>query len=128
MQRHSNLTKSMEYIIDATSKPLGRLASEIAAILQGKKNPNYEPRLAGEDKVIVKNISKMTVSGKKEEQKIYFRHTGYMGHLKEETLGEVIAKKGKAEVLKRAVKQMLPKNRLQNDRMKRLAIEKYATK
>ena len=114
----------MDYRIDATNKNLGRLASEIAIILQGKKNPNYEPRLAGEDKVIIKNVDKITLTGKKETDKVYYHHTGYMGHLKEETYPEVVAKKGKEEVLRRAVMQMLPKNRLQNQRMKRLIIEK----
>ncbi len=112
-----------EFTIDATNKNLGRLASEIAIILQGKKNPKYDPRLAGEDKVIVKNINKMTISGKKENQKIYYRHTGYMGHIKEETYKEVVDKKGKAEVLRRSVKQMLPKNKLQIKRIKKLIIE-----
>ena len=114
----------MDYTIDASSKSLGRLATEVAVILQGKKNPDYEPRLAGKDKVIVKNVDKFTLSGKKIDQKVYHRHTGYMGHLKEEKIQQVIDKKGKGEVLRRAVKQMLPKNRLQNDRMKRLIIEK----
>jgi len=114
----------MQYIIDATNKRLGRLASEIAVILQGKKNPNYNPRLPGDDKVVVKNVDKFTVTGKKEKQKVYFRHTGYMGHLKEETMRQVIEKKGKAEVLRRAVMRMLPKNKLQIIRIKRLVIEK----
>lgn len=110
----------MEYKIDAANKNLGRLASEIAVILQGKKSPNYNPRLAGEDVAVVSNIDKMALSGKKEEQKVYFHHTGYMGHLKEESYKQVVSKKGKAEVLRRAVMQMLPKNKLQIKRIKRL--------
>lgn len=113
----------MEHKIDATNKNLGRLASEIAVILQGKKSANYNPRLAGDDSVVVSNTDKIAVSGKKELQKIYFRHTGYMGHLKEEKLEEVIAKKGKREVLRRAVLRMLPKNRLQAKRIKKLRFE-----
>ncbi len=113
----------MDYTIDAKNQNMGRLASEIATILQGKKNPGYEPRLAGEDRVIVKNIDGMTISGKKETDKVYYHHTGYMGGLKEETYEEVVAKKGKQEVLRRAVMRMLPKNRLQVPRMKRLIIE-----
>lgn len=112
----------MEYTIDAKNKNLGRLASEIAVILQGKKSADYEPRLAGKDKVIVKNVDDLVLTGKKEEQKTYYRHTGYMGHLKEETAKEVIAKKGKKELLRRAVLRMLPKNKLQNERMKKLMI------
>lgn len=113
----------MQYKIDATNKNLGRLASEIAVILQGKKSPDYNPRLAGDDAVVVSNADKLAISGKKGLQKIYFRHTGYMGHLKEERLEEVIAKKGKREVLRRAVLKMLPKNRLQIKRIKRLKFE-----
>lgn len=113
----------MDYTIDAKNQNMGRLATEIATILQGKKNPNYEPRLAGDDRVIVKNVDGMTISGKKESDKVYYHHTGYMGGLKEETYEEVVAKKGKQEVLRRAVMRMLPKNRLQVPRMKRLIIE-----
>ena len=113
----------MDYTIDATNKNLGRLAVEVATILQGKKSPDYEPRLAGQDKVIVKNVTKMETTGNKMGGKIYHRHTGYMGHIKSETLEEVITKKGQAEALKRAVMRMLPKNRLQNPRIKRLVIE-----
>lgn len=113
----------MDYIIDAKNQNMGRLATEISTILQGKKSPSYEPRLAGEDRAIVKNIDGMTISGKKETDKVYYRHTGYMGGLKEATYEEVVAKKGKQEVLRRAVMRMLPKNRLQVLRMKRLIIE-----
>ncbi|EKD24478.1 MAG: hypothetical protein ACD_81C00006G0004 [uncultured bacterium] len=102
---------------------MGRLATEISTILQGKKSPNYEPRLAGEDRAIVKNIEGMTISGRKETDKIYYRHTGFMGGIKQETYEEVVAKKGKQEVLRRAVMRMLPKNRLQIIRIKRLVIE-----
>ena len=113
----------MEYIIDATNKPLGRLASELAVILQGKKNPKYQSRLEGEDRVIVKNINKMTVTGKKFKQKIYYRHTTQIGHLKERTLQMIWEKKGPAEVLRRAVMGMLPKNKLRAKRIKKLIIE-----
>ncbi len=113
----------MEYYIDATNKNLGRIASEVALILQGKKSAKYNPRLEGEDKAIIKNINNLQISGKKEGQKVYHRHTGYMGHLKTATYKEVVDKKGKAEVLRRAVMRMLPKNKLQIKRIKRLIIE-----
>jgi large subunit ribosomal protein L13 len=113
----------MNYTIDATSKSLGRLASEIAVILQGKKNPNYEPRIEGEDEVVVKNIDKMKITGKKEEQKKYYRHTTQIGHLKKRTLEEVLKKQGPAEVLRRSIMGMLPKNKLRAKRMKKLVIE-----
>lgn len=112
-----------EYIIDARGKRLGRLASEIAVILQGKKNASYEPRLAGNDRVIVKNAAKLQVTGKKMEQKIYYKHSGPLGHLKERTLGEKF-KKDPTEVLRQTVRLMLPKNRLQKPRLKHLIIEK----
>ncbi|MBI3114545.1 MAG: uL13 family ribosomal protein, partial [Candidatus Harrisonbacteria bacterium] len=73
----------MDYVIDAKNQKLGRLASQIAVILQGKRHASYEPRLRGEDRVIVKNVSGIAVTGGKEKKKIYYRHTGYMGHLRE---------------------------------------------
>ncbi len=120
--RSLNLFKNMDYIIDATNKKLGRLASEIAVILQGKKKPDYHPRLAGEDRVIVKNIDKIIFTGKKLEQKVYYRHTGPLGHLKEKKLKDIFSK-NPAFVLRHAVRLMLPKNRLLKKRMKRLIIE-----
>ena len=114
----------MEHIIDATGKRLGRLASEIAVILQGKKSVAYESRLAGTDKVTVKNAGKMTVSGEKMKKKKYYHHTSQIGHLRAERLEEVWEKRGPGEVLRRAVRGMLPKNKLQKIRMKRLTIEK----
>ena len=113
----------MQYNIDATNKSLGRLASEIAVILQGKKNPQYEPRLQGEDGVAVKNVDKMKITGKKLKQKIFYRHTTQIGHLKKQTLGQFLEKKGSAELLRRTVMGMLPKNKLRIKRIKRLIIE-----
>ncbi|MEK7574433.1 MAG: 50S ribosomal protein L13 [Patescibacteria group bacterium] len=114
----------MDYIFDAKNKILGRLASEIAVILQGKKNSNYEPKMAGIDRVIVKNIGDITVSGRKAKQKVYYHQpAGYIGHLKKRTYREVF-EKNPAKVLQLAVLRMLPKNRLQAKRMKRLVIEK----
>ncbi len=113
----------MDYTIDAKGKRLGRLASEIAVILQGKKDPSYEPRLAGSGRVVVKNAGKMQFTGKKLEQKTYYKHTGPLGHLKERTLGEKF-EKDPAWVLRNAVRLMLPKNRLQKLRLNRLVVEK----
>lgn len=112
----------MDYKIDATNKKLGRMASEIALILQGKKSAYYEPRLAGADNVVVSNIRKMTFSGKKMTQKRYYRHTGYMGHLRFKTLNEVF-EKNPAKVLRVAVERMLPRNTLRSKRMLRLEIK-----
>lgn len=109
----------MDYQIDAKNKVLGRLATEIALILQGKKNANYAQNQVGEDRVLVKNYRKITVTGKKEKQKIYYHHTGYVGHLKEETYAQVFAKDPK-RILREAVRHMLPKNLLNKQRMKNL--------
>lgn len=109
----------MEHRIDAKGKTLGRLASEIALILQGKKSPNYEPRLASGEKVIVENFKEAMVTQKKREGRVYHRHTGYMGHLKSKTLGEAMQKNPK-RVLHDSVLHMLPKNRLAAVRIKNL--------
>ena len=112
-----------DYTIDAKEKKLGRLASEIALLLEGKNKADYEPRLDNENKVIIKNISQIGVSGKKFKDKTYYRHSTRIGHLIEETMEEVWKKKGPAEVLRRAVFGMLPKNKLRVRRLKRLIIE-----
>lgn len=109
----------MDYHLDAKNKILGRLASEIAQILQGKKNPKYEPRLVGGDRVLVKNYKDIRVTGRKLKEKIYYHHTGYMGHLKEKTLEQVFAKDPK-RVLRESVRRMLPKNFLNAKRLKNL--------
>ncbi len=113
----------MDYIIDAKNKRLGRLASEIAVILQGKKHPNYEPRNRGEDRVIVKNAGALTVSGGKETKMIYYKHTGYMGHLREKTFEQLFAKSPE-NVLRKAIENMLPRNFLRAKRLNMLKIEK----
>lgn len=109
----------MDYHIDAKNKILGRLASEIAVMLQGKKNPKYEPRLAGGNRVFVKNYKNVIVTGKKLKNRVYYRHTGYMGHLKEQTLGERFQKYPK-RAIQEVVRKMLPKNSLNAKRLKNL--------
>lgn len=111
----------MLYTIDAKNKKLGRLASEIAIILQGKKNPSYEGRLEGEDRVEVANIRELVVTGRKKDSKIYYKHTGPLGHLKERKFKDVWAK-NPAWVLRHAVNLMLPKNKLRAKRIKKLII------
>jgi large subunit ribosomal protein L13 len=108
-----------DYQIDAKHKSFGRIASEIALVLQGKKSARYEPRLAGEDRALVKNYRFVKVSGDKARQKVYYRHTGYMGHLKETRFHEAFAKDPK-KVLREAVRRMLPKNSLNAKRLKNL--------
>ncbi|MDO8664146.1 MAG: 50S ribosomal protein L13 [Candidatus Liptonbacteria bacterium] len=109
----------MEYPIDAKNKRLGRLASEIAVILQGKKSADYEPRLVGSDKVMLKNYREITLTGKKFKKKEYHRHTGYVGHLKTRTFEEAFQKDAK-RVIRDAVRRMLPKNFLNARRLKHL--------
>ncbi|MFA6365214.1 MAG: 50S ribosomal protein L13 [Candidatus Paceibacterota bacterium] len=111
----------MEYQIDAKQKPLGRVASEIAIILQGKKNPSYDPRVEGTDSVSVSNVKEIKLTGKKAEQKMYYKHTGPLGHLHERKF-ENVFEKNPGWVLRRAVRLMLPKNKLSSRRMRRLKI------
>jgi large subunit ribosomal protein L13 len=109
----------MDYIIDAKKKPLGRIASEAATILQGKKSVRYQPNAVSVDRAIIKNYREFVVTGGKETKKIYYRHTGYMGHLKETTYEQAFAKDPK-KVLRVAVRRMLPKNFLNHKRIKHL--------
>ncbi|MBI2037071.1 MAG: 50S ribosomal protein L13 [Candidatus Liptonbacteria bacterium] len=112
-----------EHVIDAKGERLGRLAAKIAHLLQGKHRTDYNPRVDRTIKVTVKNVRALEVTGRKAEQKIYFRHTGYMGHLKELTYRQK-QEKNPAFVLRHAVRGMLPKNWLRDKRLRRLVIEK----
>lgn len=97
------------HIIDAEGKTLGRLATEIAMLLMGKHKPIYVPNLNTGDYVIVVNAEKIRVTGNKLQQKIYYRHSGYHGGLKERTLAQMLDKTP-TRVIRQAVKGMLPKN------------------
>ena len=99
------------YVVDATDKTLGRLASEVAKVLRGKNKAIFTPHIDTGDYVIVINAEKIKVTGKKLEQKIYYRHSDYVGGMKETTLKEKLAKKPE-EVIELAVKGMLPKGPL----------------
>jgi large subunit ribosomal protein L13 len=109
----------MDYHIDAKGKILGRLASDVALVLQGKKSASYQPNRIGSDRAVVKNIADVKVTGNKLVKKIYRHHTGYVGHLKELRLEEKMAKDPRV-VLRTAVRKMLPKNFLNQKRMKNL--------
>lgn len=109
------------HTLDASQQALGRLATQIANLLRGKHKPEYLPHVDMGDIVYVDNVNLLKFSGKKLEQKNYYRHTGYVGNLKTEKMSELFAK-NPAEVLRRAVKQMLPATKLRNDMMKRLII------
>ena len=99
------------YVVDATGYTLGRLASEVAKVLRGKNKPIYTPSIDTGDYVIVVNADKIKVTGKKLDQKIYYRHSDYVGSLKETTLREMLAKRPE-RVIEFAVKGMLPKGPL----------------
>ena len=99
------------YVVDATDMTLGRLASEVAKVLRGKNKPIYTPSIDTGDYVIVVNADKIKVTGKKLDQKIYYRHSDYVGSLKETTLREMLAKHPE-RVIEFAVKGMLPKGPL----------------
>ena len=99
------------YVVDADGCTLGRLASEVASVLRGKNKPEYTPNVDTGDYVIVINADKSSVTGKKLDQKIYYRHSEYVGGMKETTLREMLAKKPE-KVIELAVKGMLPKGPL----------------
>jgi len=109
------------YVVDAANVPLGRLSSEIAQVLRGKNKPTYAPHVDGGDFVIVVNADKVHVSGNKEIEKIYFRHSGYPGGLRAETLSEVRTKHPE-RLVEVAVRGMLPKNRLGRQMLRKLKV------
>ena len=109
----------MDYHIDAKNKVLGRLATDISLILQGKKSASYAPNRVSDDKVFVSNCKDIVVTGSKETGKMYYHHTGYVGHLKELTYQQKFAKDPRV-VLRQAVRKMLPKNFLNARRLKNL--------
>ena len=107
------------YVVDATGHTLGRLSSEIASILRGKNKPTFTPHIDTGDYVIVVNADKIKVTGKKMDQKIYYNHSDYVGGMKETTLKEKMAKKPE-DVIRLAVKGMLPKGPLGRDMITKL--------
>lgn len=115
--------KRQTHTIDATNRPLGRLAVEIATLLRGKDQVNFVPYKDGGGNVVVENIDKIKITGKKIKDKKYIHHTGFPGGFTERRMEELIAKKGMGEVLRRAVMGMLPKNKLRARMIKRLSIK-----
>ena len=109
------------YVVDAEGKTLGRLASEVAKVLRGKNKAIFTPHIDTGDYVIVVNAEKIKVTGKKMEQKIYYRHSDYVGGMKETTLKEMLAKKPE-RVIELAVKGMLPKGPLGRQMIKKLHV------
>jgi len=113
------------WLIDAEGKVLGRLATEVAVLLRGKKNPKYVDFMDSGDFVIVINAEKIRVTGKKLEQKKYYSHSGYPGGLKEKSLKELLEKKPE-EVIRKAVWGMIPKNKLGRAVHKKLKVYRGA--
>ncbi len=109
------------FLVDASSYRLGRLASEIAVYLMGKHKPGYTPFIDTGDYIVVVNAEKIQFSGSKKDSKIYYRHSGYMGGLKETTL-KVMNKDKPEEVIKLAVRRMLPKNKLGRQMLDKLKV------
>ena len=109
------------YVVDATGYTLGRLASEVAKVLRGKNQPIYTPHIDTGDYVIIVNADKVKVTGKKLDQKIYYRHSDYVGGMKEATLREMMDKKPE-KVIELAVKGMLPKGPLGRTMYKKLFV------
>jgi large subunit ribosomal protein L13 len=109
------------YVVDAEGQTLGRLAVEIAKILRGKYKPQYTPHVDTGDFVVVVNADRVEVTGRKAEQKVYRRHTGYPGGLRE-TSYEVMMQRKPTEILRKAVWGMMPKSRLARQQFKKLKI------
>lgn len=110
------------YVIDATDKTLGRLASQIASILRGKHKPTYTPHVDTGDHVIVINAEKVRLTGNKLQDKKYYHHTGYPGGIKSKTAGELLNSGRPEQVLKKAVWGMLPHNVLGRQMFKKIKV------
>ena len=110
------------YVVDADGMTLGRLASQVAAILRGKNKPTYTPHCDTGDHVIIINAAKVVLTGKKLDQKIYYHHSDYVGGMKETTLREMLAKKPE-KVVELAVKGMLPKGPLGREMFTKLHVD-----
>ena len=109
------------YVVDATGKTLGRLATQIADALRGKRKPEYTPHIDTGDFVIVVNAEKISVTGQKRTEKLYHRHSGYPGGLRTRTLNDMLERRPE-EVIRLAVKGMLPRNRLARKQLTKLKV------
>ncbi len=119
-QKPSEITRQW-ILIDASDANLGRLSTSIAGYLTGKSKPSYTPHMDGGDYVVVINAGSLKVTGAKELDKVYYRHSGFPGGIKSETLTE-LRQKSPEKIIEEAVKGMLPKNKLLDERMKRLRV------
>lgn len=116
----SEITRSW-HLVDAKGKTLGRLSTKIAKVMQGKQKPSYTPHIDGGDFVVVINAAEVSVSGNKLDEKIYYRHSGYPGGIKEVRLKELLEKDA-TKVIEHSVRGMLPKNKLLDGRLQRLKV------
>jgi large subunit ribosomal protein L13 len=124
MKTYSAKPKEIEqrwYLVDAEGQTLGRLATRIADTLRGKRKPQYTPHVDTGDFVVVVNAEKIAVTGNKLEQKLYYRHSGYPGGLRSRTLAEQLERRP-TEVIRKAVKGMLPRNRLARRQITKLKV------
>lgn len=110
------------YVVDAEDLILGRLATRIATVLRGKHKPSFTPHSDTGDHVIVVNAEKVALTGRKREQKTYYRHTGYMGGIKSVTLDELLSSAHSDRVVRSAVRGMLPKNTLGRQMLSKLRV------
>jgi large subunit ribosomal protein L13 len=108
-------------VVDATGKTLGRLATQVADALRGKRKPDYTPHIDVGDFVIVVNAEKVSVTGNKREDKLYYRHSGYPGGLRHRSLGEMLERRPE-EVIRLAVRGMLPRTRLGRAQLRKLKV------
>jgi large subunit ribosomal protein L13 len=109
------------YVVDAEGKTLGRLATQIATVLRGKHKPTYTPHVDVGDFVVVVNAEKIVVTGNKREDKLYWRHSGYIGSIRSQSLGDLLERRPE-EVIRRAVKGMLPRNPLGRRQLRKLKV------
>ncbi len=126
MKKYTYSTKQTDvklkwYLVDAEGAVLGRMASAIASRLKGKHNPMYTPNVDTGDAIIVVNAEKIVLTGRKWDQKMYYRHSGYMGGLKEITAKKLLEKRPE-DIIRFAVKGMLPKNKLGTKMIKKLKV------
>ncbi len=121
LSANKNTVNKEWVLVDADGQALGRLASEVAKLLRGKHKPNYTPHVDCGDNVVITNAAKVSLSGKKWESKTYIRHTGYPGGQRSLSAKELLAK-DPARVVEKAVKGMLPKNKLGADLFRNLKV------
>lgn len=113
----------MNFTIDAANKKIGRIASEAASYLMGKRQLSFAKNIVSDTKVIIVNANRADITAKKKISDAYVTYTGHRGGLKKESLGELITRRGIKEVMERSIYRMLPNNKLRNQRMKNLSIK-----